>query len=68
MRWALVSKMNEMDYGLEEMNVIDYSVKELGWNIIIEVSSATWVEVRLGDCVMMCFELITEHFSLLGSI
>ena len=29
MLWTLVSKMNEMDYGLKEMNEMDYNLKEI---------------------------------------
>ena len=36
MKWTLVSKINEMDYGLKEMNEMDYGLKELGWNVTKE--------------------------------
>ena len=29
MRWTLVNKMNEMDYGLKEMNKINSGLKEI---------------------------------------
>ena len=49
-----------MDYDLKEMNKMDYSVKELRWNVINEVDNVTREELRLSDYVMVCCKPIGE--------
>ena len=45
--------MNEMGYGPKEINKMNYGLKFVKWNVMIEVDNVTRVEVRLSDYVMM---------------
>ena len=41
MGWTLVKEMNKMDYVLNEMNAMDYGMKVVRWNMIVEVNNVT---------------------------
>ena len=45
--------MNYMDYRLKEMIEMDYVLKEVRWNMVIEVDNVIRQEVRLSDYVIM---------------
>ena len=51
MSWAILKEMNEMDYGLRKVR----------WNVIIEVDNLTREELRLIDYVVMWYKTKTEH-------
>ena len=46
------------------MNEMVYSLKELSWNVIIEVDNVTREELGLSDYTMIRWKLIVEHLSL----
>ena len=58
MEWTLVSEINEMDYGLKEMNEWSEGIKMKSDK---RANENEWLDV-------MCCKPITEHFCLSVSI
>ena len=50
-----------MNYGLKEMNEMEYGLKKVKWNVFIEVDNVTRVELRLIDYVVIWCKPITEN-------
>ena len=63
MRWTLVNKVIEMDYGLKEMNKMGYVWKKLRWNNAINErnGNVTREELMSSNYVMIGCKSITEQ-------
>ena len=53
MRQTLLVEMNTMDNGLKKMNEMNYGLKEVIWNVMIEGDNVPKDELTLSDCIMM---------------
>ena len=50
---TLVVELNMMDNGLKKMNEMNYGLKKVIWNVIIEADNVLKDELTLSDCIMM---------------
>ena len=64
----MVKGMNEMDHDLKEMYEMDYILKKVRWNVIVEVDNVTIEEASLSNFVIMWSKPIAESLSLSLSV
>ena len=49
----MVVELNIMDNGLREINEMNYGLKEVIWNVFIEVDNVPKGELKLSDFIMI---------------